>query len=140
MDYPGRLLSEPAVDDRLLLCVLEESLHPVLLAEPGLLGPAERQLVVRDLEGVDPGVARLQLVDRAVRRAHVRSPDRRPEAERRVIGQAQALVQVLDPPHRQRRAEDLLGPHARAVRDVLEDGRLDEPALLVLRALWPPAP
>src|SRR5260221_1380268 len=40
---------------------------------------------------------------------------------------------------KKKRSEDLLGPHARAVGHVLEDRRLDEPALLVLGSLRPAA-
>src|SRR5712692_5464864 len=53
--------SEPPVHDRLLLRVLVEGLQAVLLAEAGLLGAPEGQLVVGDLERVDPGVAGFQL-------------------------------------------------------------------------------
>src|SRR5690348_327047 len=139
--YRARLrrTSQAAVDDRLLLRVLKEGLDAVLLAEAGLLGATERQLVVRDLQGVDPRVARLDLLHGPMRGGHVRGPDRRAEAERRVVREPQALVEVLDPPHRQRRAEDLLGPHARAVGYVLEDRRLDEPSALVVPALGPAA-
>src|SRR5260221_468031 len=79
---------QTAVDDRLLLGVLEEGLHAVLLAKAGLLGAAEGELVVCDLQRVDPRVARLQLVHRAVGGGHVGRPDRRPETKGRVVRQA----------------------------------------------------
>src|SRR5436309_7586499 len=82
----GRL--QAAVDDRLLLGVLQERLDSVLLAEARLLRAAERELVVSDLQGIDPRVTCLELVDRPVRRGHVPRPDRRAEAELRVIGEA----------------------------------------------------
>src|SRR5688500_4830031 len=58
-------------DHGLLLDVALERLDAVLLAEPRLLDPAERQLVVRDLDVVDPGVARVELLRGAARLGHV---------------------------------------------------------------------
>src|SRR5205814_4495846 len=52
----------------------------------------------------------------------------------RVVGEPKTFVAILDAADGQRRAEDLFGPHARPVRHVLQDGRLDEPALVVLGA------
>src|SRR5258708_5509022 len=137
-DYPP-WLPDSAVHHRFLLGVLEESFHAVLLAEAGLLGPAERQLVVRDLQRVDPRVARFELLDRAIRGGHAGGPDRRAEPEWGIVGKPQPLVEVLDLSHRQRRPKDFLSPHPCAVRDVLEDRRLDEPPLVVAVAFRPAA-
>ena len=109
----------------------------MLLAEPRLLHAPEGQLVVRDLKRVDPRVARFELLHSPARMRHVGGPDRRPEPKSRVVGQAQGLVKVLDPPHRQRGPKDLLLPNARVVRHVQEDGRFDEPAFVILLALGP---
>src|SRR5216684_3367758 len=79
-DYPP-WLPDSAVHHRFLLGVLQESFHAVLLAEAGLLGPAERQLVVRDLQRVDPRIAGLELLDGAIRGGHAGGPDRRAEPE-----------------------------------------------------------
>src|SRR6266513_1823147 len=68
----GRL--QAAVDDRLLLGVLQERLDSVLLPEARLLRAAERELVVSDLQGIDPRVTCFELVDRPVRRGHVPRP------------------------------------------------------------------
>src|SRR5258708_5353757 len=135
-DYPP-WLPDSAVHHRFLLRVLEESFHAVLLAEAGLLRPAERQLVVRDLQGVDQGVAGLELLDRAIRGGHAGGPDRRAEPEWGIVGKPQPLVEVLDLSHRQRRPKNFLSPHPCAVGDVLEDRRLDEPSLLVAVAFRP---
>src|ERR1700682_1832667 len=97
-------LPDPAEHTRLLFGVLQVSLHAVLFAEAGLLRPAERQLIVRDHERVHPRVPRFQLLDRAVGGGHAPGPDRRAEAELRVVAQPDSLVEVLDLPHRQRRA------------------------------------
>src|SRR5450759_3742258 len=133
-------LPDSPVHHRLLLGVLQEGFHPMLLAKAGLLGTAKGQLVVGDDQGVHPRVARLELLHRSVGGRHVRGPDRRAEAEGRVVAEPDALIQVLDLPHRQGGTEDLLGPHARPIGHVLEDRRLDEPALVVVRALRPSTP
>src|SRR5260370_39185836 len=65
-DYPP-WLPDSAVHHRFLLGVLQECFHAVLLAEARLRGPAERQLVARGLQRVDPGVAALGLRNRALR-------------------------------------------------------------------------
>ena len=53
----------------------------------------------------------------------VAGPDRRAQAELRGVGALDRLVQVGDPPDRQRRAEHLLGRHRRVVGRVDDDGR-----------------
>src|SRR5688572_26182577 len=68
--------SPGAEHHRLLLGVALDGLHTVLLAEARLLGAAERELVIRDLDVVDPGVARVQLLRSLARFGHVLSEDR----------------------------------------------------------------
>src|SRR5258708_13629922 len=75
-DYPP-WLPDSAVHHRFLLGVLQESFHPVLLAEAGLLGPAERQLFVPDLQAVDPLVPRFALLAPPLSGRHARPPARR---------------------------------------------------------------
>src|SRR2546428_10101338 len=112
----------------------------MLLAEARLFGASKGKLVVRDLERIDPRVSRLELLDRPIRGGHGGGPDRRPEAELRVVGESKTFVEVFDAADRQRGPEDLLGPHPSAVRHVLQDRRLDEPTLLILGALGLPPP
>src|SRR5258708_3892883 len=135
-DYPP-WLPDSAVLHGLPVGELRECSRAVLVAEARRLGPAERQLVVRDLQRVDPGVAGLELLNRAIRGRHAGGPDRRAEPERGIVGKPQPLVEVLDLSHRQRRPKNFLSPHPCAVGDVLEDRRLDEPSLLVAVAFRP---
>src|SRR3989454_11912739 len=111
----------------------------MLLAEARLFGASKWKLVVRDLECIGPRVSRLELLDRPIRGGHGGGPDRRPEAELRVVGESKTFVEVFDAADRQRGPEDLLGPHASAVRHVLQDRRPDDPTLLILDALGPAA-
>src|SRR5260370_7114074 len=76
-DYPP-WLPDSAVHHRFLLGVLQECFHAVLLAEARLLGPAERQLVVRDLHRVDPGVSALALLNPPIPATHPVGPHPRP--------------------------------------------------------------
>src|SRR5437879_3632298 len=111
----------------------------MLLAEARLLRPAKRQLVVGDDDRVHPRVAGLELLHRAMRGGHVGGPDRRTQAELRVVGKTEPFIEVFDLAHRQRRSEDLFLPHAGVVGHLADDGRLDEPALLVLGTVRPAA-
>src|ERR687885_105466 len=65
--------------DRLGLRVVIEGPNPVPLSVPALLPTAERQLVVDELRGVDPGVARLQSLGRIRSPLEVAGPDGGPE-------------------------------------------------------------
>src|SRR5215210_2088727 len=94
--------------DGLCLRVEVERLDSVLLAIPRLLPAAERQLIVDDLGRVDPGIPRLDPLRRLRRPVQVRGPNGRPEPENRRVGQLERLLHVPDPPHGQRRPEDLL--------------------------------
>src|SRR2546428_13622360 len=106
----------------------------MLLAEARLFGASKGKLVVRDLERIDPRVSRLELLDRPIRGGHGGGPDRRPEAELRVVGESKTFVEVFDAADRQRGPQDLPGPHASARRNVLQDPRPAEPTPLKLRA------
>src|SRR5947209_11235059 len=53
-------------DDGFLLGVVVEHLSAVLFAVAAVLGATEGQLVVGNLDGVDPGVASLELVNGAL--------------------------------------------------------------------------
>jgi hypothetical protein len=93
-----------------------------------LLGAPERQLVVAVVELVDPGDAGLQLAGGPVDGDGVAGPDRGAEPVGGGVGPLDRLVQVLDPPHRQHRAEHLLGGQAGVGRDVDHHRRLEEVA------------
>src|SRR2546426_6021268 len=112
----------------LLLGIEVEHLDAVLLAEPAVLGAAERQLVVGDLDGIDPGVAGVQPVDANLRLLEVAGEDRRAEPELRVVGSLQGLVEVLDPSDRQQRTEGLLPPDPGFQRDIGDDRGFEEKA------------
>src|ERR671927_24578 len=72
--------------DRLGLRVVIEGLDPVLLSVSALLPTAERQLVVDELRGVDPGIARLQSLGRIRSPLEVAGPDGGPEPVDRTVG------------------------------------------------------
>src|SRR3954470_2591687 len=121
--------------DRLRVGVVVQRLRPVLLAVARRLQTAERKLVVDLGRGVDPRVAAVELGRRALGGLEAARPQRGAEAERRVVGQLDRLVEVLDAPDRQRGAEDLLARHRRVLARLEHDGRLMEPAPLeALRA------
>ena len=64
----------------------------------------------------------LDLVDEARPLGRVVGPDAGAQAERRVVGQRDRLVEVLDAEQRGHRAEDLLAVGGRARRDVGQHG------------------
>src|SRR5207237_8535981 len=100
----------------------------MLLAEPAVLGTAERQLVVGDLDGIDPGVAGVEPVDANRRLLQVSGEDRRAQPELGVVGPLQGLAEVLDPGDWQQRTEGLLPPDPRFQRDVGDDRGFEEEA------------
>src|SRR5689334_5684910 len=58
-------------DDGFLFRVVVEHLGAVLFSVAAVFGPAERELIVRDLHGVDPCVAGFELVDGALGAIHI---------------------------------------------------------------------
>src|SRR5258707_1834664 len=101
---------------------------PISAPIPACLAPANgvSGLVSRclflDRPGIDPG----RHVERAVA---VRRPDRAAQAEFRVVGTCDHLVEIGIAQHRQHRAELLLANQPGVVGDVAHDGRLDEIAV-----------
>src|SRR5438874_7495974 len=114
--------------DALLLGIEIEHLDAVFFAETAVLGAAEGQLVIGDLDRVHPGVAGIQPVDRLLRPLEIAGEDRRAQPELGVIGTSQRLIEVLDGGNRQERAEGFLAPDTCIVGDVRDDGGLEEEA------------
>src|SRR5215204_4687499 len=98
------------------LRVIVQRLYAVLLAVSGLLPTSERQLVVDDLGGVDPGVPGLDALGGLRSPVQVRGPDRRPQPVDGPVRQLQRLLHAPDPPDGQGRPENLLRSHPRIVR------------------------
>src|SRR4051794_18429147 len=80
------------------LCVVVKRLYPVLLAVPRLLPAPERQLVVDDLGGVDPGVPCLDALGCLRSPVEVSGPDGRPQPINGPVGQLQRLLHAPHTP------------------------------------------
>src|SRR2546430_17148743 len=111
----------------------------MLLAEPAVLGTAERQLVVGDLDGIDPGVAGVEPVDANLRLLQFAGEDRRAQPELGVVGPLQGLVEVLDPSDRQQQTEGLVPPDPRFKRDAGDDLGVEVEAAVERPTSTPPA-
>src|SRR6266513_6072052 len=111
----------------------------MFLAEAAVLGATEGELVVGDLDTVDPGIAGVEPVDALLGPLEIAGEDRRAEPELGVVGTGKGLVEVLDPGDREQRTEGLLPPHARLRRDIGDDGRLEEEATIERLAPQPAA-
>src|SRR5438874_9375356 len=116
--------------DALLLGIEIEHLDAVFLAETAVLGAAEGQLVIGDLDRVHPGVAGIQPVDRLLRPLEIAGEDRRAQPELGVIGAGQGLVEVLDRGNRQERTERLLAPDTCLRSEERRVGKLEEEATI----------
>src|SRR5215213_4151690 len=112
------------------LRVIVQRLYAVLLAVSGLLPTPERQLVVDDLGGVDPGVPGLDALGGLGGPVEVRGPDGRSQSIDGTVRQLQRLLHAPYPPDGQRRTEDLLRRHPRVVRRLQKQRRLVEVPLL----------
>src|SRR5215212_7664729 len=106
----------PLDDDRLGLRVVVDGLYAVFLAVARLLPAAEGQLIVDELGGVDPGIARLEALGCLGGPVEVGSPDRGAEPVDRAVRQFERLLHARDPPDGERRPEDLLRSHPRVAR------------------------
>src|SRR5215212_1452469 len=116
----------PLDDDRLGLRVVVEGLYAVLLAIARLLPAAEGQLVVDELGGVDPGVARLEPLGGIRGPVEVGGPYRGAEPVDRAVSEFERLLHARDPPDGERRPEDLLRGHPRVPLRLEKQGRLVE--------------
>src|SRR6266851_1596436 len=99
---------------RFLFSVVVEHLGAVLFAIAAVFGPAEWQLVVGDLDGVDPRIAGLELVNRSLRFTHIAGKDARPQSKFRGVGFFERFVEILDAHDRQKWSKGFFGPDARA--------------------------
>src|SRR5215204_446564 len=124
-------------DDRFSLRVVVEGLYAMLLAVARLLPAAEGQLVVDELGGVDPGVARLEPLGGLRGPVEVGGPDRGAEPVDRTVREFESLLHARDPPDGECRPEDLLRGHPRVARGLEKKGRLVEEPLVQAIALWP---
>src|SRR5215212_7243500 len=106
------------------LRVIVQRLYAVLFAVSRLLPTPERQLVVNDLGGVDPGVPGLDALGGLRGPVEVRGPYGGPKPVGGPVGQLQRLLHVPHPPDGQRRPEDLFGSHPRVARWLQEQRRL----------------
>src|SRR5215213_4169608 len=106
------------------LRVVVECLYAVLLAVSRLFPTPERQLVVDDLGGVDPGVPGLDALGGIRGPVEVSGPDGGPQPIDRAVRQLQRLLHAPYPPDGQRRTEDLFGRHPRVMRGLEHQRRL----------------
>ena len=109
-----------------------ERLEPVLLAEPAVLHPSERQLVIAVVDLVHPGHAAIDVLGGAVDLAHVVRPDRGTEPVTRVVRAPDRIVEVGVAEHRQHRPEHLFRYKPRVLARLGHHGGLEEPAALVV--------
>src|SRR6266545_6055663 len=110
MPVPPR--GSSAHDDHALLGHLADREVGSLAGVPGLLGAAVGHLV--DSEGgglVDGHAAEVQALGRGQRDPQVLGVDAGLQAVLGVVGQLERLVDVLERPHRDDRAEDLVAPY-----------------------------
>src|ERR1700712_380711 len=100
-----------------------------LAAVARVLGAAERDLRRRGRDLVDVHHAGLDLVDQPLRLARVLGPGATAEAEARVVGDGDRLVEVLRAEEQRHRTEELLVVRRGVLRDVGERRRRVEVAL-----------
>src|SRR5215213_1251792 len=130
----------PLDNDRLGLRVVVDGLYAVLLAVARLLPAAEGQLVVDELGGVDPGVARLESLGGLGGPVEVGGPDRGAEPVDRTVREFERLLHARDAPDREGRPEDFLRGHPRITRRLEKQGRLVEETIIQAVTLWPLRP
>src|SRR5581483_8928060 len=114
--------------DRLLVGEREQLVEALLAAHAGLLAPAERRAEVVRPGVVDPDVAGLDPRGRAQRGGDVPRPDRGREPVLHGVDVREHRPLVAPAEQRDDRPEDLLPGDRHRLRDVREDGRLQEEA------------
>ena len=118
--------------------VVLDGLVAVLFAETALLDTAERQLVINDLRGVDPGVAGFDILARhTLARFISRVQNRGTQAENRAIRMLDGLVEVLDANDRQGRSKNFFLDHSGSRINIGYQGRLEVKAFIVAVAFRP---
>src|SRR2546428_290826 len=118
--------------DRLRLQIPVERLAPQIASEAGCLEPAERGARIVEVVAVDPDRARANRPRGAVRLLDVPGPDPGGEAVHRLIGEAHAVVEVVERQHGEHRPKDLLAGNGHLGLDAVEHRRLD----VVAFAVW----
>jgi hypothetical protein len=96
----------------------------VLFAQTALLHTAERQFVVDDLCGVDPGISSLDSLGSGHSPINVAGPNGGTQTEDRIIGLLYGLVKILDSNNGESRAEALLLQESRGRVDIRHQCRL----------------
>src|SRR4029077_19543726 len=127
-----RLFAAEIEPGRLELRVTVERVEALVAPEAGLLVATERHRDVGGVEGVDVDDAGTDPTRQAMGSIDVARPQPGGQAVRRVVGDGQALVLVVEVGHGQDRAEDLLACDAHGVGDAGEDGRRDVVAARLL--------
>src|SRR5208337_429734 len=112
------------------LGVAVERLLAQFAAEAAPLEPAEGGGGVEDVIAVDPEGPRADAIGDGVRLADVAGPDCGGQAVLGRVPPVDDLIDVVELQDRQDRPEDLLAGDRHAIRDVVEDRRLDEEALV----------
>src|ERR1700682_4029559 len=121
---PDRRLVE--IDEDLFgFQIFLEAPRTQLTAEAGLLVAAPGRFDARWLHVIDPHDAGAQRLHDAKRFVNVPRPDRRREPVRSIVGDANRLRFAFERNHRSDGTEDFFTSDARAVIDVVENGRLD---------------
>src|SRR6266567_6105189 len=106
----------------------------MLFAVAAVFGAAKGQLVVSDLHGVDPRVARLELVDRPLSSGHIAGKNARPQAKFGSIGFLQCFVEIFDAHDWQKWTKRFFGPHTRALGHIHDHGWLEKVTFVELAA------
>src|SRR5919106_1872644 len=109
---------------------LVERLPPALAAGAAVAHATPRRCGIQPVMIVDPHDAVLQPAGHPVGAGDVAGPYRRAEPVRRVVGQRDGLVLVVERDDDQNRAEDLLAGDPHVVGDADEHRGLDEPTAL----------
>src|ERR1051325_6266849 len=108
----------------------------MLSPQSGGLDATDRQLVVAVMERVDPDVARLQLLDRAVGFDKIACPDGGAETVHAVVRLFDRFVQVVELEDRQDRPNLRLAHDSRVPRRILDKRWQIEVAARETVAFW----
>src|SRR5579862_2923755 len=112
-----------------------DGVDAIFSTDARLLVAAERKGRRREIVGVDPARAGVELVDHAVRPLYVVGKDAGGQAEFRSVAALNYLILVLESKDRHHRTEDLLSDNAHIVTTVRKDRRCNEAAAFEARNL-----